>query len=165
MNIVVENIWDYVQNNPNLTRKVESPPPTSSQYIMMNTMADLCIGGEMWCESLEADFGMEGMENGGGGGGCRRKRMGKTNRNRVQMARDRRGIMRTGMMRSVVMKKTMSSGGGGLMRAGCEVHQKRNDAGHVLGEHRSASVPPDEKMNNLECFTDIVNVSRHIVSI
>ena len=70
MNIVVEHIWEYVQSNPSLSRPVPPSLPGSNQYIMLNTMADLCIGGELWCESMEADFGMEDLGGAGGPGGA-----------------------------------------------------------------------------------------------
>ena len=160
MNIVVENIWDYVQNNPNLTRRTNSPTPTSSQYIVLNTMADLCLGGELWSESLNADFGIDGMDGGGGGGGKKGGAMRTAGRNKM-MRRERRGVMRSGMMRSAIMKKTLTHGSGGGLMGQHGLVNRHNDAGVILGDGQKNAIivpdPPEEKMTKLECFDEIVS--------
>ena len=104
MNIVAEHFWDLIQKNPNLTKPVKPINPLSDQCIMLNTMADLCIGAELLCESMEPDMGLCFDESAGGSGSRSRGSRGGRMRNGKGRGRlggkGKGGMSRSGMMRS-----------------------------------------------------------------
>eukprot|EP00116_Pleurobrachia_bachei_P010570 sb/3470832/ len=140
MNILVERVWHYVQSNPNLTRRIEPIAPGSDQWIMLNTMADLCIGGELWCESLEPDFGLE-FGDGNMGRNCKAKTRGGRNmggRRNMRGGRNK-NMRRHGMMRQSMVRRTMmhaeGNTGGGFVLGGKRFPGLRGGVGKHHGDH------------------------------
>lgn len=161
MNIVAEHFWQYLQQHPHLSNPRVPVPPQSDQCIMLNTMAELCIGGELWCESMEADFGLGdneaggGSGGGGGGGGTsgnskRSGRSGKASKGRMGRSRmNRGGMMRSGVMRNGVMGRGMW----GQTRRLRRIEEEMEGC-----QERKFVVTQERRPGNIECFAEIVSI-------
>lgn len=169
MNIVAEHFWDFLQKNPNYTRQIDPIQPLSDQCIMLNTMADLCIGGELLCESMEPDMGLCFDESAGGSNrnrGARGRRSGMKGGKGSRMGgkAGRAGMMRSGMMRSTMMRQGMMGGGLGngmnshFFQSGRKLEKIHEDChGDDLYEHDVSSIQLEQKPSTIECFAEIVS--------
>ena len=159
MNIVVEHIWDFVQKKSTWSRQVTPMCPDSAEQIMLNTMADLCIGGELWCESSEPDFGFDmGMEL----NGKNRMRKGRMGR-RFKGTRNR--MVRNGLMRSTYMRHTMINSSmlqNGFTSVSTHTVTLHSNTEYSVSRELKEAVEPvvtEEKVSTIECFAEIVSIA------
>ena len=162
MNIVAEHFWEFLQKNPNMTKPVNPILPHSDQCIMLNTMAELCIGGELLCESMEPDMSICDNESAGGSGTQGgRARNGKGRNKRSGKGKGGRGgMMRSGMMRANMMKHGMMGGGIGPGRGGkkgglSKIKEEGGDSDH---HQAPRNMPAEKKPSTIECFAEIVSI-------
>ena len=163
MNIVAEHFWEFLQKNPNMTKPVKPIQPLSDQCIMLNTMADLCIGGELLCESMEPDMGLCDNESAGGSGtqGGRLKNGKGRNKRSGKGKGGRGGMRRSGMMRSSMMRQGMMGGGIGataIRGGGKKLSKIREEGDDHHDHHAPKNVGPDKKPSTIECFAEIVSM-------
>lgn len=163
MNIVAEHFWEFLQKNPSLTRPPDPIKPLSDQAIMLNTMADLCIGAELLCESMEPDMGLCDNEAGGGSGTSGRKvRSGRGRKSGKGRSKGGRGgVMRSGMMRSSMMRQGMMGGGIGsaALQRGKKLSRIREESEDSAGTRTGEiCVVEEKKPSTIECFAEIVSI-------
>ena len=146
-----------------MTKPVRPIQPLSDQCIMLNTMADLCIGGELLCESMEPDMGLCDNESAGGSGtqGGRIKNGKGRNRRSGKGKGGRGGMMRSGMMRSSMMRQGMMGHGIGTIRGGAggrklsKIKEEGEDHNH---QREPRNICTEKKPSTIECFAEIVSI-------